>query len=234
MPTAATLNILCAGGFRAAMEKIALEFQILSSTRIVLRFGTPAATREVCIKASGFDVAVVTSTSLNMGARAALGGTFVVAKSPVGIGFSPRTGARPVATQAEFVATIRSLQSIGLSDPEAGTQLGADILAAAEKLGLADDIRARATFVMGPGSVVSSLVAKNEIDAVMTLVSEIMTVAGVIYGGPVPDAMGLGTPFEAAVARQALAPDIAQKFLDFLRTDDSREKMRGTGLVVLS
>lgn len=214
------------------MEKIAPLFEKASGTIVALTFGTPAATREACIKGTEFDAVVVTTTSLNDQARAQLGATFVVAKSPVGIGFSPQAGARPVSTQAEFIAAIRSLKRIGLSDPKAGTNLGADIIAAADKLGFGDDLRARAQFVMGPGSVVSGHVAKGEYEAVMTLVSEIITVPGVVYGGPVPDAMGLGTPFEAGIGKAVLAVESAKAFLAYLKRDDARALMQSTGLVV--
>lgn len=228
----AELCVICAGGFRAAMEKIAPLFEKASGCKVSLSFGTPAATREATIKGAGFDVGVVTAASLNPEAAAQLAERFVVAKSPVGIGFSPRAGARPVGTQDEFVAAIRSLRSIDLSDPKAGANLGNDIFAAAEKLGVADDLRTRATFVMGPGSVVSAEVAKGNIEAVITLVSEIITVPGVIYGGPIPEAMGLGTPFEAGIATQTQATETARAFLGFLRTDEARALMRATGLVV--
>ncbi len=228
------LRVICAGGFRAAMEKIAPRFEAARECKVILTFGTPAATREACVKGTGFDAVVVTSTSLNDDARGRLGATFVVAKSPVGIGFSPQAGARPVGTLEEFRAAIRSLERIGLSDPRAGTNLGADIIAAADKLGFGADIRARAQFVMGPGSVVSGHVARGEYEAVITLVSEIMTVPGVVYGGPLPDAMGLGTPFEAGPAGQSKAQTeaLAKEFLAFLRTEESQAAMRGTGLIV--
>ena len=225
------LRIICAGGFRAAMEKIAPIYEKASGTNIILTFGTPAATREAVSKGSGFDAVVVTSVSINAEAAAQLHSRFVVAKSPVGIGFSPAFGAKPVGTLDEFVAAIRSARTIGLSDPKAGTNLGADILAAAEKLGLADYLRARARFVMGPGSVVSAEVAKGAFDAVMTLASEIITVPGVVWGGVIPDAMGLGTPFEGGIGASAAATEAARAFLDFLRAEEARAIMRGTGLV---
>lgn len=227
------LRVICAGGFRAAMEKIAPLHEKMSGETIALTFGTPAATREATIKGSSFDAVVVTSTSLNAEARAQLGATFVVAKSPVGMGFHPAVGARPVGTVDEFRAAIRAVKSIGLSDPKAGTNLGMDILAAAEKLGLAEDIRARANFVMGPGSVVSGEVAKGNFEAVMTLASEILTVPGVAWGGAIPEAMGLGTPFEAGVGKAAAAAEAATRFLAFLRTDEAKALMRSTGLVVM-
>ena len=100
------LRVICAGGFRAAMEKIAPLHEKMSGETIALTFGTPAATHEATIKGSGFDAVVVTSTSLNAEARAQLGATFVVAKSPVGMGFHPDIGAKPVGSVEEFRAAM--------------------------------------------------------------------------------------------------------------------------------
>jgi molybdate transport system substrate-binding protein len=225
------IKVICAGGFRAAMEKIAPAWEASHGVAVTLAYGTPAATRAATIEGAGFDAVVVTTMSLDDEARARLGPAWVVAKSPIGVGFAPAVGPWPVATLPELVAAVRAVRSVGLSDPRAGTSVGADILAAAERLGFGDDLRARAHFVAAPGAAVSGRVARGEFDAVMTLASEIVTVPGVVYGGPLPEVMGLGVPFEAALGARAEAPQAAQAFLDHLRTEGARAIMRGTGLL---
>ena len=82
------IHVICAGGFRAAMEKIAPLFTQISGVSVSLTFGAPAKTRELVCAGAGFDAAVVTLGSLNDEASAQLDPQtrFIVAKSPVGMG----------------------------------------------------------------------------------------------------------------------------------------------------
>jgi molybdate transport system substrate-binding protein len=228
-----TIHVICAGGFRAAMEKIAPAFTQATGVAVVLTFGAPARTRELVSAGAGFDAAVVTLGSLNEAASAQLDEAtrFIVAKSPVGMGLRAGLAPRAIDRVEAFAALIRDLPSVGLSDPKAGTNLGNDIIAAATRLGFGEDLKARAHFVDGPGSVVSAEVAKGHPDAVITLVSEIITVEGVTFTGLVPDAMGLGTPFVAAAGEQAASPDLAHQLLAYLQGDAALAIMRQTGLV---
>ena len=228
-----TIQVICAGGFRAAMEEIAPRFTKATGVAVELTFGAPAKTRELVSAGTGFDAAVVTLGSLNAEASAQLDDAtrFIVAKSPVGMGLRRGLTPRAIDTVEGFSALIRSLPSVGLSDPKAGTNLGNDIIAAATRLGFGDDLKSRAHFIEGPGSVVSAAVAKGHPDAVITLVSEIITVDGVTFTGLIPEAMGLGTPFVAAAGKQAQHAGEAQQLLAFLRGDVALAVMKATGLV---
>jgi len=228
-----TICVICAGGFRAAMEQIAPIFMQTTGVAVALTFGAPAKTRELVSAGAGFDAAVVTLGSLNEEASAQLDGAtrFIVAKSPVGMGLRAGLASRAIDTVEGFSALIRDLPSVGLSDPKAGTNLGNDIINAATRLGFGEDLKSRVHFVDGPGSVVSAAVAKGHPDAVITLVSEIITVDGVTFTGLIPDAMGLGTPFVAAAGKQAERPAKAQQLLAFLREEPALSIMRETGLV---
>lgn len=228
-----TLRVICAGGFRAAMEHIANEFTANTGVSLELTFGTPAKTRELVTLGSGFDVVVVTKGSLDDAASAQLEQEtkFVVAKSPVGVGVREGISVEPIGSVEQFAHFIRSLGSVGLSDPAAGTNLGADILNAADKVGLGEDLRSRVKFIHGPGSAVSTEVGKGYPDAVITLISEIKNFAGVQFVGNIPDEMGLGTPFVAGIALKPNDRAAAESFLAYLRSDPARVQMERTGLV---
>jgi molybdate transport system substrate-binding protein len=228
------LRIVCAGGFRVAMEGIADDFAAQSGISLDLTFGTPTKTRELLTHGLGFDAVVVTKGSLNDQAAAQLARetTFIVAKSPVGIGVREGIPVTPIESVDQFANLIRSLRSVGLSDPAAGTNLGNDILNSADRVGIGPDLRSRVKFIHGPGSVVSAEVAKGDPDAVITLISEITTVKGVQFVGNIPREMGLGTPFVAAVARATDNRPAAETFLEYLRSETARTRMRRTGLVI--
>ena len=58
------LNVLCAGGFRAAMEVLAPRFEAAHGVSLALTFATPAATREHLAAGLPFDAGVVVASVL--------------------------------------------------------------------------------------------------------------------------------------------------------------------------
>src|SRR4051812_20373113 len=82
------LRLICAGGFKAAIEKIATAFEATTGRRCAITIGTPADTRRLMSGGAPFDVAVVTGHTLTDTVAASIDPhtRFSVAKSPVGMG----------------------------------------------------------------------------------------------------------------------------------------------------
>ena len=225
------LDILCAGGFRAAMEALAPRFEADHGLRLALTFATPAATREHLATGFAFHAGVMVASVL---AKAQADGiatptsSFKLAVSPLGMGTPEGGPGLSVATVADLGAAIAALESIALSDPKAGTNVANEVMAAADKLGLGEALRARAIFINGPGSVVSRAVAEGHAQAVITLSSEIVPIEGVRFLGRLPQEMQTEYAMQALVADAA--PPAAQALMDYLRGDEAREIMRGVGL----
>src|SRR2546423_1690015 len=76
--------------------------------------------------------------------------------------------------------------TVALSDPNPGTQHGANSIATAEKHGFGAELRLRATMLQGPGSDVAQAVAKGEVDMGVTPIREILPVPGASLGGEIP------------------------------------------------
>ena len=225
------LDILCAGGFRAAMEALAPRFEAAHGLRLALTFATPAATRAHLEAGFPFHAGVVVASVLAKAQAdgvAAPTSSFKLAVSPLGMGTPEGGPALPVASIADFGATIAALETIALSDPRAGTNVANEVLAAADKLGLGESLRARAIFINGPGSVVSGAVAQGHAQAVITLSSEIVPIAGIRFLGRLPQEMQTEYAMQALLADKA--PPAAQALMDYLRAEEAREIMGGVGL----
>ena len=229
------LRIISAGGFKAAMEKIAARFEAVTGHRCAITVGTPADTRRLMSGGAPFDVAVVTGHTLTDAVAASIDPhtRFSVAKSPVGMGVREDLAVPAIGSEETFRAAITSVSTIALSDPRAGTNLANYIMAAAADIGLRSELEAKARYIMGPGFVVAQRVAAGEADAVMTLATEIISASGIRYLGAIPDSMKLGTVFDAAIANAARDAAAAQSFIAFLRTAEAADIMRSTGLVTL-
>ena len=225
------LNVLCAGGFRAAMEALAPRFEAAHGLRLALTFATPAATRAHLEAGFPFHAGVVVASVL---AKAQADGlalpasSFKLAVSPLGMGVPEGGPLLSVETVADFGAAVATLESIALSDPKAGTNVANEVLAASDRLGLGELLRARAIFINGPGSVVSGAVAQGHSQAVITLSSEIVPIEGVRFMGRLPQEMQTEYAMQALAADTA--PPAALALMEYLRGAEAREIMGGAGL----
>ena len=229
------LRVICAGGFKAAMEKIAARFEATTGRRSAVTVGTPADTRRLMGGGAPFDVAVVTWHTLTDTVAASIDPhtRFRVAKSPVGMGVREDLDVPAIGSEEAFRAAIAAVSTIAFSDPRAGTDMAKYILDAAAGIGIRSELEAKARYIMGPGFVVAQRVAAGEADAVVTLATEIISASGIRYLGTVPESMKLGTVFEAAIANAAADVSGAQSFIEFLRSAEAGDIMRSTGLVTL-
>jgi molybdate transport system substrate-binding protein len=232
---AADLSLLCAGGFRSAMEELAPAFEKASGHTLKVTYGTPANTKAAMLKESDIDVAVVIAATLadvEAAGHIAPGTRFRVAESLIGLGVAAGAAKPKIDTVEALRGVIEAAHAIGLSDPAAGTNLAPELLEKADRVGLGAAMRDRATYIKGPGSVVSAAVAKGEADLVITLASEILPIAGVQYVGPLPAELQVQYAFDAVEMTGARDRAAAKAFLDFMRTPDVRALLVRKGLSV--
>jgi molybdate transport system substrate-binding protein len=226
-----SLQILCAGGFRAAMDLIAPEFLKASGVELVLSYATPARTREHLEAGFPFDAGVIVAGVLKKARSDGLTldvSDFKLAVSPVGLGVPQSQTAPDVSTLDAFKRALNDITRLGLSDPKAGTNLGAETLALANRLGFGDAMRAKTILFEGPGSFVSAAVARGEADAVITLASEIAPIPGIRFAGKLPAELQTEYAMQALAAKNA--PPSAQALMEFLRGSIANAIMRRVGL----
>ena len=229
---AGKLKILCAGGFRAAMDRLAPKFVEAGGPSLELTYATPGRTREILADGFDFEAGVVVAAVLAKAQADGLASTathFKLAVSPIGMGVPEAGPAVSVSRLDDFAAALDGFETVALSDPKAGTNLANEVIAAAERHGLAALLRARAIFVDGPGSVVSAQVAKGLAQTVITLASEIVPIDGVRYLGRLPDE--LQTEYAMHAMLPADATPAANALMDFLRSEEARATMSAVGLL---
>src|SRR5262249_53931478 len=108
--------------------------------------------------------------------------------------------------------------------------LGATFIGAADRLGFGADLRSRVKLILGPGSDVSEAVARGEADLGVTLISEILPVAGAALGGELPPGIMPPTVIHAFLASGVKDAETAKVFLDFLRSPDSSRVIEAKGM----
>jgi molybdate transport system substrate-binding protein len=154
-----------------------------------------------------------------------LAGRVDVARS--GVGVAVRAGApRPdISSAAALKAALLAAKSIVLSSGPSSLYLPTLF----EKMGIADALKPK-IIKIGPGLPVGETVARGEGEIGFTQMSELMSVAGVDYLGPLPAEVQFTTVFSAGVHTAAPAADAARALLKFLTAPEAATMLRHHGM----
>jgi molybdate transport system substrate-binding protein len=146
------------------------------------------------------------------------------------IGVAVKTGApRPdVGTIEQFKQALSAARHVAYIDPSAGGSSGVYLEGLFQRLGIAEQIHAKAVLVRG-GLVAEKLVT-GEADLVVHQISEILPVTGADFVGPIPEAVQNYTNYSGALGGHALHPAAGQAFLDALSGTDALAVLQAKGL----
>lgn len=230
---AAEMKVISTGGARAVMTSLVPEFERKSGHKVTIDFGTPGNMRDRLVQGEAADVAVAIAAvlpDLEKAGKIAPGTRMEFAASYVGVVVRAGAPKMDVSTPDGVKQAMLSAKSVLLSDPKAGTQLGATFLGVADRLGFGPDLRSRTRMIMGPGSDVAEAVAKGEAELGVTLISEILPVTGAALAGELPASVMPPTVIHAFQVSSAKDPATAKVFLDFLRSADARRLIEAKGM----
>jgi molybdate transport system substrate-binding protein len=230
---AAEIKVISTGGARAVMTSVVPEFERKSGHKVAIDFGTPGNMRDRLVQGEAADIAVAIAAvlpDLEKAGKIVAGTRMEFAASYVGV--VVRAGAAPldVSTPDGIKRAVLMAKTVALSDPKAGTQLGATFIGVADRLGFGADLRSRTKFIMGPGSDVAAAVARGEAELGVTLISEILPVTGAALGGELPASIMPPTVIHAFLVSQAKDTETAKAFLDFLRSPDATKIIEAKGM----
>jgi molybdate transport system substrate-binding protein len=154
-----------------------------------------------------------------------LAGRIDLAKS--GVGVAARAGApRPdISSAGALKNTLLAAKSIILSSGPSSLYLPTLF----QKLGIAEQLKPKITQI-GPGLGVGAAIARGEGDIGFTQMSELMSVEGIAYLGPLPAKIQMVTVFSAGVHTAAPAPDAASVLLRFLTAPQAAPVLRRHGM----
>lgn len=231
--TAAEITVFSAGGAKAAMTSLVPDFERRSGHKITISFGTPGGMRDKLTQGEAADVAIVVAAilpDLEKAGRIVPGSRVEFAASHVGVAVRAGAPALDLSTPEAVKRVILSAKTVALSDPKAGTQLGVTFTGIADRQGFGAELRSRTKLVPGPGTDVAEAVARGEADIGVTLISEILPVAGAALGGEVPADYMSPTVTHAFLVSGAKNPEAAKAFIDFIRSPEAKKLIEAKGM----
>ena len=129
------------------------------------------------------------------------------------IGMAVRAGApKPdISSVDALVRTLREARSIAYSASVSGTYLATELF---PRLGLADEIAAKGRRI--ESERVGAVVARGDAEIGFQQISELVTIEGIDYVGPLPDEVQRVSTFSAGIAAGAASPAAARELVAFL------------------
>ena len=225
--------VVTSGGLAAAYDVLAPRFQEQTGIRPVTSYGASTGGAPDSIPArlergERFDLLIMSQAGLNAlserglirpGTQADLASSF--------IGMAVREGAPvpDISTPEAFIETLLAAQSIGYSASVSGAYVSDELF---PRLGLAEQLAPKSRRVVSER--VAAVVARGELEIGFQQVSEILSIEGAAYVGPIPDAYQRVTTFSAGITTDAENPDGARRLIDFLASPEAAPTIAETGL----
>ncbi|WP_336492552.1 molybdate ABC transporter substrate-binding protein [Methylobacterium nigriterrae] len=225
---AADITILCSTGLKTVVEDLASEFQAKTGDHLVVTYDTSALLKSQIEAGKPFDVVVLTPpliTALIQQGIVADGSATTLART--GIGLAVKKGAaRPDIGSAEALKhALTSANSVAYSTSGVS---GSMFSAALQKLGIADDVKAKAKTI--PNGLTGDVVARGEADLAVQLMPELMSVAGVDVVGPFPAEVQSYVVLTGGISAVTADRARAEAFITFLKAPPAADAIRAKGL----
>ena len=225
--------VVTSGGLAAAYDVLAPRFQEQTGIRPVTSYGASTGGAPDSIPArlergERFDVLIMSQAGLNaLSERGLVRPDTRVDLASSFIGMAVREGAPvpDISTPEAFVETLLAAESIGYSASVSGAYVSEELFPG---LGLAEQLAPKSRRVVSER--VAAVVARGELEIGFQQVSEILSIEGAAYVGPIPDAYQRVTTFSAGITADAENPDGARRLIDFLASREAAPTIAETGL----
>ncbi|WPB56673.1 substrate-binding domain-containing protein [Xylophilus sp. GOD-11R] len=212
-----TVQVLTAGAFKQVVLAMVPGFEARTGHTVVVSNDTVGALAGRVSGGEPFDVLVMTPSALRtLADDGRVAGDTIRPLARVAIGVAVKAGAPqpPVGTVEQFRQALLQARSVAYIDPASGGSSGIYLDGLFRRLGIADQVRAKAVLVKG-GLVAEKLVS-GEAELAVHQISEILPVTGVELVGPIPEPVQNYTTYAGAVGTKALHREAGQAFLDTL------------------
>jgi molybdate transport system substrate-binding protein len=224
---AAEITVLAGMGVISGVSDLAPAYEKLTGHSVIVRFEQAGAMNQKISSGAQADIAALQPEQVDSFIQQ---GKMVAGTktnfAQAGVGVAVKAGApRPdISTVEGFKNSMMKANSIGYS------QAGSGIIAAKvmEKLGIADQLKAKTKFING--LPVAEAVAKGEVEIGLQQINVIIPVEGADYIGPLPKELQDTVRFSAGVLTVSKQKELAKAFLNFIASADAGPLLRRSAM----
>jgi len=227
---AAEVKVFTSVALTVALNELSPIFEQKTGHKLVVDFNLAAAQKKRIVDGEHADVIILTRSMMEDLAKEnklAPGNLVNVAGTPVALAVRAGVPKPDISTVEAFKQTLLSARSISYADPAKGGLSGVVASRAIERLGIAEQMKAKTTLV--PGAQSPDLVAKGEVELGIAQASEIVPIAGIQLVGPLPGELGSMTLFTGGVGAETQSAAAAKAFIDFLSGPEAAPHFKSKG-----
>ena len=227
---ATEVKVFTSVALTAAFNEISPIFEQKTGHKLVIDYNLAAVQQKRLVDGDRADVIILTRSMMEDLAKEkklAPGNLVNVAGTPVALAVRAGVPKPDISTVDAFKQTLLSARSISYADPAKGGLSGVVASKAIERLGIAEQMKAKTTLV--PGAQSPDLVAKGEVELGIAQASEIVPTAGTQLVGPLPGELGSMTLFTGGVGAETQSAAAAKAFIDFLSGPEAAPHFKSKG-----
>jgi len=227
---AVELKVFTSVALTQALNELSPIFEQKTGNKLVISFDLAAVQKKRVLDGERADVIILTRAMMeDLAKQNKLASPDIVNVAGTPVALAARAGApKPdISTPDAFKQTLLAAKSISYADPAKGGLSGVVAGKAIERLGIAEQMKAKTTLV--PGAQSPDLVAKGEVELGIAQASEIVPVAGVQLVGPIPGELGSLTLFTGGVGAGTASADAAKALIGFLTSAEAAPHFKAKG-----
>lgn len=230
--SAAELKVLCANAMQSVIEDLAPKFERVSGHKLAITFGTLGQHVKRVQAGETADVVIIPRQGIEgfvKDGKTAAPNVTAVARTSMGV--AVRKGAtKPDISSAEaFRRTLLAAKSVTYSNPARGGTSGPHLTRVFERLGIADEMKAKTVFLPG-GGLVGVLVANGKAEIAVHEFQQLIQVPGIEIVGPLPPDLQNTAVFAAAIMNSTHNAEASRLLVDFWRTPEAAVVMKAKGI----
>jgi molybdate transport system substrate-binding protein len=229
---AAEVKVFSTIGVQAALEELAPKFEQATGNKPNITWATAAILVKRVQAGETADLMVLTKQSLDAltkDNKATAGADAIFASSGMAVVVKKGAPKPDISTPDAFKQALINAKTIAYSDPAAGGASGVYFAKLLERMGIADQMKAK-TRHPPPSGNSANLVVAGEADLAIQQEPEVMSVAGIDMVGPLPADLNNITAYAAGIGAGSQQADAATALIRFLHSPEAQAVFKAKGL----
>jgi molybdate transport system substrate-binding protein len=231
---AAEIKVMSSGGFHAALDLLAPEFEKATGHTVTKIYGAsmgavPTAVPNRLARGEAADMVIIAGEAIDkLIAEGKLkpGSRTDLVFSRIGVMVKAGAPQPDISTPASVKAMLLAAPSVAYSDSASGVYISSRFF---QGLGITEQMAGK-SFKVPSTKRVAQVVAAGEAAVGFQQISEILGQPGITLVGPLPEAIQLVTSFSAGIPVSAEQPEVAKAFVAFLTAPAAWPTIRSMGL----
>lgn len=226
----AEITVLSGGAVKSAFTAAAQAFEAKSGHKVKAEFAPAGEMRRKLAAGETFDIVIMPVENLpELEKSGAIDAATRRDLGAVAMGAAVKEGApKPdISTPEALKKTLTGVKSLTYMDPTKGTSGKHFDESVLPKLGIRDQVRAKAT--LGDGGFIAEKVARGEVEIAFHQMTEMLPVKGVTIVGPLPAELQKTTVYSGVLMKSARHPKEAAQLLADIASPEGRKAFLDRG-----